>query len=100
MTKMPLKLLLLLLELEEKVIKDEKPQKGKNTIKKEDIKIVLIKEKVQNQRIEVEEPYKTKTEVITKTKTDKKRIEDDDHHDGSETIHVRRSVRNKYKSKK
>ena len=79
--------------------KDEKPQKGKNTIKKEDIKIVLIKEKVQNQTIEVEEPYKTKTEVITKTKTDKKRIEDDDH-DGIESIHVRRSVRNKYKSKK
>ena len=79
--------------------KDEKPEKGKNTIKKEDIKIILIKEKVQNQTIEVEEPYKTKTEVITKTKTDKKRIEDDDH-DGSETIHVRRSVRKKYKSKK
>ena len=79
---------------------DKKSQKGKNTIKKEDIQIVLIKEKVKKQTIEVEEPYKTKTEkIITKTKEDKKRIEDDDH-DDSESIHVRRSVRNKYKSKK
>jgi len=80
--------------------KDEKPEKGNNSITKEDIEKLLNKEKEQNQTIEVDEPYKTKTEVIKKIKPEKKSIEDKDIENKGKKIYVRRSIRNKYKSKK
>ena len=80
--------------------KDEKPEKGNNSITKEDIEKLLNKEKEQNQTIEVDEPYKTKTEVIKKIKPEKKSIEDKDIENKGKIIYVRRSIRNKYKSKK